>query len=309
MDEFYKRFRPKTLKGIVGQDNAVASLQTLMEKKRLPHTILLNGPSGCGKTTVARILKDFLVCGDQDFIEVNGADARGVDTIRDIRRSVGMSPMSGETKVWLIDEAHKLTNDAQNAFLKLLEDTPRHVYFMLATTDPGKLIKTILTRSTEIKFVAIPEEAMKRVLQRVIDKERLDISENVIEAIIEAAQGSARKALVILEQVAGLDGETAQIAAVEATNVNKVLAIELARALFDPKPWPAVAKILTDLKDDEPEGIRYLILGYYRSVLLKGGKFAPKAFMIIDIFSKNFYDSKHAGLAAACYEVCFPEKS
>src|SRR5688572_25883760 len=140
--ELYKKFRPKTLKGVVGQEGAVSSLQSMIDKGRLPHTILFSGPSGCGKTTIARILKGILECSDLDFFEINCADFKGIDMVRDIRRYVGIPPLHGKSRVWLIDEAHQLTKDAQNAFLKLLEDTPKHAYFMLATTDPQKLLPT-----------------------------------------------------------------------------------------------------------------------------------------------------------------------
>lgn len=303
MKEYYKRFRPKTLKGVVGQEGAIASLQRFIDKGSVPHCILLTGPSGCGKTTIGRILKTHLNCGDADFLEINSADFKGIDTIREIRRSVNLSPISGDCRIWLIDESHKLTNDAQNALLKILEDTPSHAYFMLATTDPQKLIKTIHTRASEVKLQALGPAALKRVLQRVIDKEGLTVTETVMDEIVDAADGSARKALVILEQVGGLGTETEQVQAVQATSLNKDAAITLARALMNPRVnWKEVAPLLKELKD-EPEGIRYLVLGYCRSVLLGGGPLAARAYMIIDIFSRNFYDSKQAGLAAACWEV------
>jgi len=303
MKEYYKRFRPKTLKGVVGQEGAIASLQRFIDKGSVPHCILLTGPSGCGKTTIGRILKTHLNCGDADFLEINSADFKGIDTIREIRRSVNLSPISGDCRIWLIDESHKLTNDAQNALLKILEDTPSHAYFMLATTDPQKLIKTIHTRASEVKLQALGAPALKRVLQRVIDKEGLTVTDTVLDEIVDAADGSARKALVILEQVGGLATEAEQVQAVQATSLNKDAAITLARALINPRAsWKEVAPLLKELKD-EPEGIRYLVLGYCRSVLLGGGPLAARAYMIIDIFSRNFYDSKQAGLAAACYEV------
>jgi len=216
-----------------------------------------------------------------------------------------MAPMSGTTRVFFLEEAQSLSRAgfSQQAMLKMLEDTPSHVYFILATTDEQKLHKAILTRCTEVKLVALTEASLQRVVQRVVDREKFIVSDKVVQEIAEAAEGSARKALVVLEQVARLEGDAAQLEAVQTTSINKELGIALARALINPQArWDVVAPILKELKDD-PEGLRYLVLGYSRSVLLGGGKLAPRAFKIIDIFSRNFYDSKHAGLAAACWEV------
>lgn len=309
--ELYKRYRPKTLKGVVGQDGAVASLQKLIDKQAIPHAILFTGPSGCGKTTIGRILKEVLECGDADFQEINCADFKGIEMVRDIRRSANLAPIDGKCRIWLIDEAHKLTGDAQNAFLKILEDTPAHVYFMLATTDPAKLIKTIHTRCTEVKLSAMNSVSLERVIKRVVDKEGMKLTDEVIAEVVSAADGSARKALVILEQVGLMETEEEQLKAIQASTFNKDEAINLARALFNynPPSWMEVAKILRNLGDQDVEGIRYMILGYARAVLVGKDekppnlKFASKAFQVIDIFSRNFYDSKQAGLAAACWEV------
>ncbi len=300
----YKKYRPRTLDKVAGQVRAVATLQKFLDRGDLPHSILFTGPSGCGKTTLARILKKALDCGNADFQEINSSDHRGVEVVRDIRRYMNLSPIAGACRIWILDEAHKLTNDAQNAFLKMLEDTPDHVYFFLLTTDASKLIKAIHTRCSEIRLVPLTEAELEGLLCAVAGLENLKVSDKVIGEIVEVSEGSARKALVILEQVGGFEGDAAQLQAVQASSVNKDQAIALARVLINPQAaWAPVATILKDLKDEDPEGIRYLVLAYARSVMLGGGNLAPRAFMIIDYFSENFYDSKQAGLAAACWAV------
>jgi len=305
--ELYKRFRPRTLKGIVGQDAAVASLQKLMDGGNLPHAILLTGPSGTGKTTIARILKDHLNCGDADYQEVDCAAVLSpLDTVRNIQRASHLCPISGDCRIWFLEEVQSLSRASfsQQALLKLLEEVSETVYFMLATTDSQKLHKAVLTRCTEIKLRPLTADELERVMRRIIDKEQMEVSDAVIKEIIEASDGSARKALVILEQVGSLETEEAQIKAVQVSSIDKDMAISLARALINPRAkWNEVAPILKVLKDEDPEEIRYLVLGYSRTVLLSGGNLASRAFVIIDVFSENFWDSKQAGLAAACWEV------
>ena len=300
--ELYKRYRPSSLDEVLGQDRAVSILKTWAKKKATPHMVLLTGPSGCGKTTVARILKKTLRCEDGDFQEINCADFRGIDMVRDIRRQISLAPLyGGESRIWLIDEAHKLSNDAQNAMLKMLEDTPDHAYFILCTTDPGKLLKTLITRGAEIRLGALSDEAMKKVLANVLEKEDKEVSTKVWKKIIELAEGSARKALVLLHQVLDLEDEEDQIDALEKTTTSRQ-SIELARALLNGRPWAEVAPIIKGL-DDEPESIRHLILGYAASVVLGGGKMAPNAIRMIDCFRDHFFDSKRAGLVYACWSM------
>lgn len=308
--ELYKKHRPGKLETVVGQQGAVASLAKMFQRGDVPHALLLTGPSGCGKTTIGRIVKKHLECGDQDYTEINSADFKGIDMVREIRKQMHLAPISGDVRIWLIDEAHKLTNDAQNALLKILEDTPSHAYFLLATTDPQKLLKTIHTRCSEVKLSPLSAAELVKLVKRVIDKEGLDVREDVVDEIVDAADGSARKALVILQQVAGLPAEE-QLKAIQTTTFNKDAALDLARLLVT-KPqagWADCASILRSLKDEDPEGIRYCVLGYARSCLVGSEnrppvtKLVQRAFRVIDVFSSNFYDSKQAGLAAACYEV------
>lgn len=300
--EIYKTYRPQTLAGVVGQASAVETIEKLL-KRSCPHAILFSGPSGTGKTTLARIVAQEIDAAPEDTVEMNLSDFRGIDTIRDIRRQAFMRPIAGAAKVWILDEVQKITGDAQSSILKLLEDPPSHVYFMLCTTDPQKLSKPILGRCTEIKLKAIGEKDLEQIIRSVCSKEKIKLDDDVITEIIECAEGSARKALVLLEQVADVSGKDAQMAAVQATGSSKEIAIMLARELVNPRAqWGAVAKILNGLEDD-PEGVRYLVLSYCRKVMLGGSNLAPRAFNIIQEFSGNFYDSKNAGLAAACWRV------
>ncbi len=303
MTELYKKYRPTEFEEMVGQNASIKVLKTKLKNKNLPHTLLFSGPSGCGKTTFARMLRKKLRCGKHDFTELNTADFRGIEMVRSIRNHLYQAPLAGKCRIWLIDECHRMTTDAQNAFLKILEDTPNHVYFMLATTDPQKLKKTIRTRCTEIVVRSLSDKDMNTLITSTLILEQTKIPKEVIKKIIECSEGSARKSLVLLNQVIELDDEKNMLEAIEATTA-EVQAIAIARALFNPSTkWMAMTKILKESLNEEPEQIRWMILGYAKTILLSGGKLSGRAYLIIEAFREHFYDSKHAGLVASCYEI------
>src|SRR3989304_2450876 len=143
------KFRPKDLSDIIGNRSIVTSLESILQSKDRPHAFLFTGKQGCGKTTLARILCKRLECSDHDLIEINISNNRGIDTARDIIQFAYVKPLDGRSRVYLLDEVHKSTNDFQNAILKVMEEPPEHLYFILCTTEPQKLLKTVISRCTE----------------------------------------------------------------------------------------------------------------------------------------------------------------
>ena len=296
--ELYKRYRPKDFESIVGNASTVEALARMIEKDRIPHTILFSGPSGCGKTTLARILRRKLECHDLDVMEANCAQSRGVDAIRDIQRLMNFAP-TGKCRVWILDEAHQLTSEAQNAALKMLEDTPDHVFFFLCTTNPTKLLPTIRTRCAEMKVALLSDDEAISLVKKVCKKESIDLSKEIRTALLDASEGSPRKLLVNLDRIRNLPGDK-QEEALKTTEAEMVETIELCRLLIKRASWSAVAKCLRGIKVD-PESVRWAVLGYMKNCLLgNGGK---QAFFTIQAFSSPFFDSKEAGLVAAAYEA------
>ncbi len=303
--EYYRKYRPKILDDVVGQDGAVKTLKGLLKKKEIPHAILIHGPSGCGKTTLAGILKDELKCDDMDFHVVDCPSLKDVtDTVRDITNSLSLSSWAGKDRpvIWFLEEIQSFSRSsyAQQALLLALENPPPHVYFFLATTDPNKLVPAIRTRCTKIGVSALSSKDLKNMVQRVVEKEGLEDSEEVVDKIIEHSHGSGRESLVLLQQVSGHTGEEEQLDLISSIDTEK-RAIDLARALFKREPWSKIAKLIKD-NEDKPESIRNVVLSYASSVLLN--KNDPRAYMIITAFETDFFQSGRAGLTRACYEVC-----
>lgn len=309
--ELYRRFRPKTFKEVVGNRAAIEQLAAMGKKKSIPHTLLFTGPSGCGKTTLIRILARMMKCSRGDYEEVNAAKSRGIDKIREIEGRMALSPMGGSCRVWCIDECHALTKDAQSAVLKMIEDTPAHVYFMLATTDPQKLLPTIRTRCSDIRVEALSDKEIVEVVSRVCGQADidLDLKSETTKRLVRVADGSARKALVLLHQIADVADEQARLAIIEKGD-SKQSAFVIAQHLMKGVPWSKMAELLRGFrKTEDPESLRHLILSYCTTCMIGSdrnpsvGNNAERAAYVQQCFTDNFYDSHFNGLVSACWDV------
>jgi len=300
------KYRPDIFDDFFGNENILESLKSILGREQgMPHSFLFTGPSGCGKTTLARIMKNNLECSDNDFYEYNVANVRGIDTIRDIIANCVYSPFGGKYRIYLLDEAHKLTNDAQNALLKLLEDTPPHVYFILCSTDPEKLLKTIKTRCTTFQVGFLPKPKMISFLKNICEKEKVNLPQEAFKKIAEICGGSPRQALVMLDQIIDIEDDEKLLAAIDSIVIGEAKLIDLCRALVEGKSWKIVSSLIKNL-DEEPEQIRYGILGYLNQVILNNGN--DRIADLIALFLDSFMYSGKAGLSLACYSAC-PKKN
>ncbi len=306
MHELHRKHRPTLFKQLVGQPDAVKVLSGFHKTSKIPHAILLHGPSGVGKTTCAYIIRDKLECGQLDFREMNCANTRGIDTVREIQSQMQMSPLSGKVRMWLLDEVHQTSRDAQSAMMVPLEQCPSHVYFILATTDPDKLLDTIRGRCTMVKFHPVKEPVLEALVKDVAAKEGKSVSDKLARHIAEAAGGSAREALNFLDKVIDLESDDDKFAVIVSRDLKRAAFDVVKELLWSPHPsWIKLARIVAEVDRSNPEGLRHLILANTRKELLKCDKRTEKrAFAVLLAFEKNWHDSKDAGLEISCYD-CF----
>ncbi len=223
----YLKYRPQTIDEL-DLESVREDLKNIIKSENLPHAFLFSGPKGTGKTSAARILAKIINCesappADQpmrlepcnncdscisitkgnniDIIELDAASNRGIDDIRSLKEGIYLAPAQAHKKVYIIDEAHMLTLEAANAFLKTLEEPPAHVVFILATTNPEKLPGTVISRLTQVNFIKATVKDIGRQLNRVAKGEKLKITQGAIEKISKLSDGSFRDAVKILENL------------------------------------------------------------------------------------------------------------
>lgn len=294
--------RPSKFSEVIGNKGIVDSLKTMIARSDRPHSYLFTGPSGCGKTTLARIVAKELGCDGNDITEINSSNNRGIDTARDIIEQMRYRPLSGAVRVFLLDECHKTTSDFQNALLKALEEPPAHVYFLLCTTEPEKLLTTVKNRCASFSVARLSHDTMTRYLKRTCHINKIALDESVILEIVKEAEGCPRDALLMIEQARGVEGTEEVMEAIRSAKVAESQVIDLCRALIGKSDWGQIATILKDLNTDDYEKVRRAVLGYCSSVLLN--KANNRAALIIDCFRDPYFNTGKAGLVASCYEVC-----
>lgn len=214
MKALYRRYRPKTLAEVVGQEQVTSVLQKAIANNKIAHAYLFIGPRGTGKTSVARILaheingfKYELEDDYLDIIEIDAASNTGVDNIRDLREKAIIAPTKGKYKVYIIDEVHMLSKSAFNALLKTLEEPPEHVIFIMATTDAYKVPVTITSRSQVLTFKLADPSIMFEHLKKIAKKEKIDITDEALKIVVRRGGGSFRDSLSLLDQVSTLSDD------------------------------------------------------------------------------------------------------
>lgn len=276
----YRRFRPQRFDEVLGQDHVTRALRNALINNKVGHAYLFSGPRGTGKTSTARILAKALNCTNRvhgepcctcpscvsvtqgrsmDVIELDAASNSGVDAMKSL---VSLAPVgtTGEWKVYILDEVHMLTTAASNALLKTLEEPPPHVIFVLATTDPQKVLPTILSRTQSFEFRLLDQSILEKLVEKISGSADLNIGEQEIDYVIKKGRGSARDTLSFLDQVVALGG---------IDDSSRGIA-EIFSAIADSKPAEALLGVGTAInKGLEPSRILSEIINMARDHFLK----------------------------------------
>jgi len=257
-EALYRKYRPDSLKKLVGQPDAVALIEKQVKNNNLSHAYLFSGPRGVGKTSLARIIATTLGCDPVfDITEIDAASHNKVDDIRELNDSINFIASSpGKKRVFILDEVHMLSNAASNAFLKTLEEPPEHVIFILATTEPERVLETIKSRTTHIAFKRIGNDEIISTLNEIGKNEKIKINDDVLSYIANQSDGSLRDAINLFEQTHNTFGNKATIDDLYSI-LGKVSIIDL-QEIIESINTQDTSKILNILKANYSKGLQPL---------------------------------------------------
>ena len=288
----YRKWRPQTFEQVVGQRHVVQTLHNALVADDVAHAYLFAGPRGTGKTTTARLLAKAVNCVGQDsekpcnqcaicqainngrlldLIEIDAASNRGIDEIRDLRAKVNFSPSQARYKVYILDEAHMLTNEACNALLKTLEEPPGHVIFVLVTTEPHKLPATITSRCQRFDFHRLSLPDITGELERIAELEGVTAQREALELIARSATGSLRDAISLLDQVMTAGGQRVALEGVqEALGTARMdAAADLVSSLIEKDVGPGL-RLISQVIDEgaDPRQFTAQVVEYLHGLML-----------------------------------------
>ncbi|MFH1392058.1 MAG: DNA polymerase III subunit gamma/tau, partial [bacterium] len=289
---FYRKYRPKNFSEVIGQEHIIKILTNALKADKVSHAYLFCGPRGTGKTTIARLLAKAVNCLNlknaepcnkcascseiiagkaMDLIEIDAASHRGIDEIRELRDGIKFTPTRLKYKVFIIDEAHQLTKEAFNALLKTLEEPPEHVIFILATTEPHKVLPTIISRCQRLDFHKFSLDEIQKRLLEIAKQEKIKIESSALKLIAVISDGDLRDAISLLDQIISVEDKK-----ITLHEVQTILGISDNKAIIDlvdcliKKQSNKALKIINDLAQagsDLHQFAKFLV-NYFRQLTI-----------------------------------------
>ena len=314
-------YRPQSLDELIGNEALVEALKGALRRDKPFQTYLITGPSGCGKTTIAGIIKNELECSDHDYTYFNASNTRGIDTVREVIEKMQMSPMAGKVRLFVFDECHQLTRQAQEALLKDTEEPPPHVYFIFCTTEPEKLQVTFKRRGFQGQVEKLIRNEVIQLMKEVLESEIAEAEDakdtkqaeklkqfpgKLLSKIATLSEGSPGQALKLLDQVVNMDYAKAEVS-IHTIFGDEASTLDIGRTLVDDRikwetKWLKIQKLI-DTIQVEPEIIRKGVLTYLYKVFVLPPPREDIAEMITLLSESTFYSYK-AGLAAQLFYAC-----
>lgn len=312
-EQLHTKYRPKEFSEVVGQNEIVSSLEELITSGKAPKVLLFSGPSGTGKTTLARIFANKIGCDSSNIIEVDSAVNTGVDDMRTLCENLRF-PAFGKSslKVAILDEFHMVSRSSASSLLKLLEEPPNHLYFILCTTEPSKIIETIKTRCHNYMLKDVCMDDLMDLLEYVAGEEKIEVPKNTLFLVAQSAQGSPRKALVRLSQVRNCK-EIEGIKRLLEQPLENDTVLDLCKLLTARSgiTWSRVSKLLLPIKEQDSEMVRIQIVNYITSLMFKienENDGIMRCLILLDYFSKPYNQSTgFADLILSIGQVIYSE--
>jgi replication-associated recombination protein RarA len=299
-----ERIRPKKFDEVIGQSAAVQLLSRMISKKNLPNVVMLIGPTGCGKSTLARIVANQI---GGVHMEIDCADTRGIDTVREIKEHLKRRPLNGLPRVWLLEEVIQLPKTTQQALLVTLETADeKYDYFLLCTSDTSGLVPAFVDRCLQIYLNPLSEKDIGLIIDRALYPEEESALDETRHMIARKAGGSGRRALQILESVIPLATKKERMEAIEKFSTEEEAAGEfLGKLLLSKGPWQKITETVMKLLPEDIEKTRIGVLNY-AAACMRNLKLAPQCYLIITCFQEPWFNMRtaaKAGLLAACWAV------
>jgi DNA polymerase III gamma/tau subunit len=304
-------YRAEKLEDIVGNEAQINALEAILQRGDDKwHTYLFTGPAGCGKTTLALIVARMLGVSDIDLHYINASDKRGIDMVRDVIETSKFYPAKGDVRVYIFEECHQLTPQAQEAFLKDTEKPPNHVYYLFCTTDPQKLKDTFRRRANIIEVKPLMYGDMKEYLLDIIHSEDIkEFPDKVLEKVISISDGSVGVALKYLDTIIDLENEQDAIDALDEATYRESSVLDVCQTILDGRvgfsaKWKRMQRVL-DPKSlvGEPEQIRRGVLTYFEKVML-GDRAGSDVAEAMGWFLDPTFNTGRAGIVHACWNAC-----